>query len=117
MKKIFASVMCLVLLVGAGLQTSVSAQDRYSRRDARANYGRRYEDNRRDYYEYDRRNGRSVWDQHRDKITTVAGALGGAALGGIVGGKKGALIGAIAGGAGSAIYTYKIRNKDRRYRY
>jgi hypothetical protein len=37
-------------------------------------------------------------------------------LGGLLGGKKGAVIGAITGGAGAAVYTYKIRNKDR-YRY
>ena len=58
---------------------------------------------------------RSVWEKHRDKITTVAGAVGGAAIGGIVGGKKGAIIGAIAGGASTAIYTYKIRDKYPRY--
>jgi len=58
---------------------------------------------------------RSVWDKHRDKITTVAGAVGGAALSGVLGGKKAAIIGAIAGGAGAAVYTYKIRDKYRRY--
>jgi uncharacterized protein YxeA len=58
---------------------------------------------------------RSVWEKHRDKITTAAGAGGGAVIGGLVGGKKGAIIGAIAGGAGAAIYTYKIRDKNRRY--
>ena len=58
---------------------------------------------------------RSVWERHRDKITTAAGAGGGAAIGGMLGGKKGAIIGAIAGGAGAAIYTYKIRDKYRRY--
>jgi hypothetical protein len=58
---------------------------------------------------------RSVWDQHRDKITTAGGALGGALLGGLIGGKKGALIGAITGGAGAAVYTYKVRDKNRRY--
>jgi hypothetical protein len=58
---------------------------------------------------------RSVWDKHRDKITTVAGAAGGAAIGGMFGGKKGAILGAIAGGAGAAIYTYKIRDKYPRY--
>ena len=64
---------------------------------------------------------RSVWDKHRDKITTVGGAVGGAILGGLVGGKKGAAIGAITGGAGAAVYTYKIRdrrtyrNSSRRY--
>ena len=60
---------------------------------------------------------RSVWEKHRDKITTAAGAGGGAVIGGLVGGKKGAIIGAIAGGAGAALYTYKIRDNDRRRRY
>jgi hypothetical protein len=58
---------------------------------------------------------RSVWEEHRDKITTAGGAVGGAVLGGLFGGKKGAVIGAIAGGAGAAIYTYKIRDKNYRY--
>ena len=59
--------------------------------------------------------GRSVWDKHRDKITTAGGAVGGALLGGLIGGKKGAVIGAITGGAGAAIYTYKVRDRYRRY--
>ncbi len=63
------------------------------------------------YYGQDR----SVWDAHRDKITTAGGAVGGALLGGLIGGKKGAVIGAITGGAGAAIYTYKIRDKNYRY--
>ena len=64
-----------------------------------------------DYYGQNR----SVWQEHRDKITTAGGAVGGALLGGLIGGKKGAVIGAITGGAGAAIYTYKIRDKNRRY--
>ena len=43
------------------------------------------------------------------------GAGGGAALGALIGGKKGAAIGALAGGGGSALYTYKLRNRSRRY--
>jgi hypothetical protein len=35
----------------------------------------------------------------------------------MVGGKKGALIGALLGGGGAAIYTYGIRDKERRRRY
>ncbi len=58
---------------------------------------------------------RSVWDRHRDKITTAGGAVGGAVIGGLIGGKKGAVIGAITGGAGAAVYTYKIRDRYRRY--
>ena len=66
-----------------------------------------------DVYRYGQ--GRSVWDKHRDKITTAGGAVGGALLGGLIGGKKGAVIGAITGGAGAAIYTYKVRDRYRRY--
>ena len=49
------------------------------------------------------------------KSRTAAIIAGGAAVGGLIGGKKGAAIGAITGGGGAAVYTYKIRNKDRRY--
>ncbi len=66
-----------------------------------------------DTYQYGQ--DRSVWDKHRDKITTAGGAVGGAILGGLIGGKKGAVIGAITGGAGAAVYTYKIRDKNRPY--
>jgi hypothetical protein len=57
---------------------------------------------------------RSFWDKHRDKLTVAIGAGSGAAIGGLIGGKKGAGIGALAGGGGSALYTYKIRNRNRR---
>lgn len=58
---------------------------------------------------------RSFWDKHRDKLTVAIGAGAGAALGGAIGGKKGALIGAAAGGGSSALYTYKIRKRNKRY--
>lgn len=58
---------------------------------------------------------RSFWQKHRDKLTVAAGTGGGALIGGLFGGKKGALIGALAGGGGSALYTYKIRKRARRY--
>jgi hypothetical protein len=58
---------------------------------------------------------RSLWEKHRDKITTAGGAVGGAVVGGLLGGKKGAVIGAIAGGAGAAVYTYKVRDRIQRY--
>ena len=58
---------------------------------------------------------RSVWQKHRDKLTTAGGAVAGALIGGMVGGKKGAIIGAVAGGASAAVYTYKIRDRYRRY--
>ena len=79
------------------------------------NYQYRNDDYRYNDDQWVYEDNRSVWERHRDKITTAAGAGGGAAIGGMLGGKKGAIIGAIAGGAGAAIYTYKIRDKYRRY--
>jgi hypothetical protein len=43
------------------------------------------------------------------------GTGGGALLGALIGGKKGAAIGALGGAGGSALYTYKLRNRHRRY--
>ncbi len=59
--------------------------------------------------------GRTFWQKHRDKLTLAMGTGGGAMLGGLVGGKKGAGIGALAGLGGSALYTYKLRNRRHRY--
>ncbi|MGH9957688.1 MAG: YMGG-like glycine zipper-containing protein, partial [Pyrinomonadaceae bacterium] len=67
------------------------------------------------YYSSQRPRSRSFWQKHRDKLTVAIGAGSGAAIGALVGGKKGAAIGALAGGGGSALWTYKLRNRDRRY--
>ena len=116
MKKGLISIFCLLVLTFTALP--VGAQTRYRQYSAR-----RYEQRATDYRYRDRdysgpRNrwdpDRSVWDEHRDKITTGIGAGAGAVLGGVVGGKKGTLIGAILGGGGAALYTYKIRDKNRR---
>jgi hypothetical protein len=64
---------------------------------------------------YQRPRSRSFWQKHRDKLTVAAGTGGGALLGGLIGGKKGAAIGALGGAGGSALYTYKIRKRNRRY--
>jgi hypothetical protein len=61
------------------------------------------------------RRSRSFWQKHRDKLTVAAGTGGGALIGGLIGGKKGAAIGALGGAGGSALYTYKIRKRNRRY--
>ena len=123
MKKGFLSIVCLLALsltaLPVGAQTRTRRFDNYRRYEQRvadqryrneAYRDRNYRD--RDYWDQNR----SVWDRHRDKITTAAGAGGGAVIGGLIGGTKGAIIGAIAGGGGAALYTYKIRN-DRRRRY
>jgi len=66
------------------------------------------------YYDYSKKNGRTFWQKHRDKLTMAMGTGGGALVGGLVGGKKGAGIGALAGLGGSALYTYKLRNRNHR---
>ncbi len=49
------------------------------------------------------------------KARTAAIIGGGAVAGALIGGKKGAAIGALAGGGGSALYTYKLRKRNRNY--
>jgi hypothetical protein len=66
------------------------------------------------YYDYQPKK-RSFWDKHRDKLTVAMGTGAGAAVGGLIGGKKGAAIGALSGAGGSALWTYKLRNRDRNY--
>ena len=70
---------------------------------------------RRVYYDYRQPRGRSFWQKHRDKLTVAMGTGGGALIGGLIGGKKGAAIGALSGAGGSALYTYKLRKRSRRY--
>lgn len=67
------------------------------------------------YYNYNQPRSRTFWQKHRDKLTVAMGTGGGALVGGLVGGKKGAAIGALAGAGGSALYTYKLRDRSRRY--
>ncbi|MFN6962736.1 MAG: glycine zipper 2TM domain-containing protein [Pyrinomonadaceae bacterium] len=57
----------------------------------------------------------SFYRRHRNVINMAIGTGAGALIGGLIGGKKGALLGTAAGAAGSAIYTYKIKPKQRRY--
>ena len=119
MKKLIALIMCLTIIAMAALPAAAQTRSRYrydrrsERRAERVYRTNQYYDYQSNDYRYGRE--RSVWDKHRDKITTAGGAAGGAVLGGLIGGKKGAIIGAITGGAGAAIYTYKIRDKNRRY--
>jgi len=127
MKKLIATLVTLVVLSMAALPAAAQTRTRCTTRSTSS--GRSYTSDARyrdsqyrndtyrndvyadNYYGQDR----SIWNKHRDKITTAGGALGGALLGGLIGGKKGALIGAITGGAGAAVYTYKIRDRVNRY--
>jgi outer membrane lipoprotein SlyB len=116
MKKIFGLIMSFVLLAGAALPAS--AQTSRGRNVSRAAQQRAYEQRRRGYYYDQRRDDRSFVGAHRDKLTVAGGTAAGAVVGALVGGKKGAVIGALVGAGGSALYTYKLRDKDdgRRYR-
>ncbi|MBA3439265.1 MAG: hypothetical protein H0T92_05285 [Pyrinomonadaceae bacterium] len=114
MKNLLATFLCLVVLMAAALPAGAQTRNkRYRDRTYSAEQQNRYDRSRRSYDDY-YGDDRSVWQKHRDKITTAGGAAGGAILGGLIGGKKGAAIGAITGGAGAGIYTYKIRKKDHR---
>jgi len=127
MKKLIATLVTLVVLSMAALPVAAQTRTRCTNRSTSSGRtytsGARYRDSqiRSDAYRNDvyadnyYGQDRSIWDKHRDKITTAGGAVGGALLGGLIGGKKGALIGAITGGAGAAVYTYKIRDRVNRY--
>jgi hypothetical protein len=85
--------------------------------NAVVNDKRRHYSNGRVYYDYGSqpKSGRTFWQKHRDKLTVAGGAGVGALAGGLIGGKKGAGIGLLGGGAGSALYTYKLRHKRHQY--
>ena len=119
MKKIFALVMTVAILMVTAAPSFAQGRNRRCNNDSRSrssqtyyDNSRGYNDNSRAYYDYNQQyRDRSFWEKHRNKITVAAGTAGGAAVGGLVGGRKGALIGALAGLGGSALYTYKIRNR------
>ncbi|MCA1589272.1 MAG: hypothetical protein LC734_02550, partial [Acidobacteria bacterium] len=67
-------------------------------------------------YRYVRVRKPSYYRRHRNRINMGLGTGAGAIVGGLVGGKRGALIGAGAGLGGSALYTYKLKKKKRRYK-
>ena len=134
MKRIFTILMAMAILAVVAVPSFAQGRGRrnydsqscnsrnYDSRsyDSRAydsrSYGSQGYDNSRAYYDYgtQNRNG-SVWDRHRDKLTVGAGTVGGAIPGSLIGGRRGAAIGALAGAGGSALYTYKVRNRGYRY--
>ena len=88
----------------------------YRRSEGRRGYNRRsrtYVSNRAVYDTYSRRP--SFYRRHRNAVNMALGTGGGALIGGMLGGRRGALIGALTGAGGSALYTYKLNPKKRRY--
>lgn len=102
MKKFIAAFMMMAMLAVA-LPLAANAQTN----------GRRYTRNRTNTGSVDKRP--NFYQRHRNLINIGIGTGAGALLGGLIGGKKGALIGTAAGAGGSALYTYKIRPKNRTY--
>src|SRR5215218_8739879 len=112
MKKIFGLMMSIVLLAGAALPAAAQTRrgtyaTRAAQQRAYERQQRQYERQRREYYD-----DRSFVDEHRDKLTVAGGTAAGAVVGALAGGKKGAVIGALVGAGASALYTYKLRDKD-----
>jgi len=109
---------CDSVAAANGLNTSslASSQPRLVYPSANRNYAHSSQSTSRAYSStYQRPQSRSFWTKHRDKLTVAMGTGGGALLGGLIGGKKGAAIGALSGAGGSALYTYKLRKRNRRY--
>jgi hypothetical protein len=122
MRKFLVSTM-MFLVVAVGLPLSVeahnscrrhakrsSASRSYARRSTRRYYSPRYATA--GYTAYRRP---SFYRRHRNVINMAIGTGGGALLGALFGGRRGAGIGALAGLGGSALYTYKLNPKRRRY--
>jgi len=57
----------------------------------------------------------SIYRRHRNLINIAIGTGAGALLGGLIGGKRGALYGTAIGAGSSALYTYKLVPKKRKY--
>ena len=108
MKKILATLMMLFVFAGGVVLFSPTVAE------AQTYYVKKVRD-RRGRTRYVRVRKPSFYRRHRNASNIAIGTGAGAVLGALIGGKKGALIGAGAGAGGSALYTYKIKPKKRRY--
>jgi len=113
-KRLLIVLLCLFLFAGSAFPVMACRHHRryYSSYRYRPRYVRtRYVYPRRVYFVHKR----SFWQRHRDALTLAIGTGGGAGVGALLGGRRGAGIGALAGLGSSALYTYKLRNRHRRY--
>lgn len=108
MKRYIGIFIILALIMGLPLMlpVNVEAQSYYTKRVVDRNGRVRYVRVRKPSY----------YRRHRNRINMAVGTGGGALIGGLIGGRKGALIGAGAGLGSSALYTYKIKPKKRKYK-
>ena len=110
MKKYLWSFVIAALIMGlvpAILPVEASAQRSYYVRKVRDRNGR---------VRYVRVAKPSYYRRHRNRINMAVGTGGGALIGGLLGGGRGALIGAGVGAGSSALYTYKLNKKKRKYK-
>jgi outer membrane lipoprotein SlyB len=109
MKKFIWTLVLATLMVGfipAMLPVEASAQQSTYLQKVRDRNGR---------VRYVRVRKPSFYRRHRNRVNLAAGTGGGALIGGLLGGGKGALIGAGVGAGSSALYTYKLNKKKRKY--
>jgi hypothetical protein len=109
MKKYLIAFFMMALLVGLmPLMLPVTAEGQrkiYARRVVGRNGRVRYVQTRKP----------SFYRRHRNRVNMAVGTGAGAIVGGLIGGRRGAIIGGAAGLGSSALYTYKIRPKRKKY--
>jgi hypothetical protein len=109
MRKFLASlIMAALMITMAIFAAPISA-------DAQSYYVRKIRD-RNGRVRYVRVAKPSYYRRHRNRVNMAAGTGAGALIGGLAGGRKGAAIGAGVGLGSSALYTYKIKPKKRKYK-
>ena len=114
-KYIVTTLMFLVFAVGLPLSIDAHAGCPRHRRYRRSYVSRTY---RRAPVYYTRSyvaRRPSFYRRHRNVLNMAIGTGAGALLGGLIGGRRGVGIGALTGLGGSALYTYKLNPKRRRY--
>jgi hypothetical protein len=114
MRKYIVSFVIMTLISGLFMFVAPATTESLSVQAQRSYYVRRVVRNGR--VRYVRVRKPSYYRRHRNRINMAAGTGAGALIGGLAGGGKGALIGAGVGLGGSALYTYKLNKKKRRYK-
>ena len=116
MKKFLVMTM-MFLIFAVGLPLSTEAMGCPRHRKARRATATRVNRTTPRYYETRgyAANRPSFYRRHRNVINMAIGTGGGLLLGGLIGGRRGAGIGALSGLGASALYTYKLNPKRRRY--